>query len=155
MASLIKPIKKISTIFNYNQDVITRKQHRRQILWKLGVIPLHPYKLCSYCNNEQDASREHISACMDFNNSLPTKQDWNITYNYPTEANQLDILLDNLPQLNNNPTNTTIGKWKTTARFVERICCEAINTITNSVDGQDSTTDQQLNSDNNSSLDGY
>jgi hypothetical protein len=67
LTSKITPSQLISPILSIPQScrlTISRTQQRRMILWKVGLLPGHPYVTCLFCCLA-DATRSHIHECLE------------------------------------------------------------------------------------------
>jgi hypothetical protein len=133
MCQLIRPVARMSNLFKARTSSmsmhISRRQKRLLILWKLGVLPLHPYKVCANCldlhseaPNISAASRDHISFCYGFDLKLPPIEH-NISHH---RASRLDILLEALPPLTKEPELATTLHWQYLAQFVEDMCNQVL-----------------------------
>ena len=105
------------------------------ILWRLSVLPLHPYKVCKNCldlNNEEPniapASRDHVASCYQFDLILPDPSEWQATPITNPRASRLDILLDAAPKLTKEPSLLTTLQWQTLGDAIESICQNALGT---------------------------
>lgn len=137
MSSLITPTAKMSPLFKARTTDpaihITRSQKRLLILWRLGVLPLHPYKICKLCYrmdedinqiNIRPARRAHVALCYDFDNLLMEPPARNHVVH--PDATRLDIWLDRLPPLPKEPVTIVTMEWQYIARFVEQMLANCI-----------------------------
>lgn len=139
MCQLITPSNRMSNLFlakTSNPPLhITRRQKRLLVLWRLSVLPLHPYKVCKNCfdihaeePNIAPASRDHIASCYKFDLILPDPEDWKPTAITNPLASRLDLLLDAAPRLTNEPPLLTTLKWQSLGNAIEDICDATLGT---------------------------
>jgi hypothetical protein len=132
MSSMISPNPKMSNLFKArttNPSLhITKRQKRLLILWRLGVLPLHPYKICKVCyhidetpdnTNIRPASRNHLSSCYNFDRRLWDPNELRHSKITHPEASRLDLWLDVLPPLPYAPDTFTTHIWHHVAEFTE------------------------------------
>jgi hypothetical protein len=121
---LISPSNTISNTLTAHTPTITRKLQRLIILWQLGVIPIHPYRTCIYCSSTENASRDHIRQCYEFDEKLPPPISW-ASEDDPRQlpmiprANRLDRLINLLPILKPDSPEEDKTKWNTVGTFIQ------------------------------------
>jgi hypothetical protein len=124
MIQLTANVGLISPILLAKPGKLSRKQLRLLYLWKVGVLPTHPYKFCKSCLPEQiPASRNHLNICYDLDSALPEPETYLVhqEHQYHEEATKLDILIDNL-QLQHYKDPPDNDWWALAAYHVQNIC---------------------------------
>jgi hypothetical protein len=108
----VSPRNKPAAILSARKPIISRMTQRRLLLYRLGALPGHPYKICKKCEfmleKEVDCTRQHCNKCLGLQHWVPkiieeqAPKKW---VPHPDERiTELDRLLDILDEISTYPT---------------------------------------------------